>query len=55
MMGERTVMQEALFYSFMLLLDERNDPARYPAALERLRKYNGRAEGYEPLTEQSAR
>lgn len=46
-------LPEALFYSFMLLLDERNDPARYPAALERLRKYNGRAEGYEPLTEQA--
>lgn len=44
-------LPESIFYSFMLLLDERNDPARYPAALERLRKYNGRAEGYEPIAD----
>lgn len=44
-------LPQSLFYSFMGLLDERTDPQRYPAALERLRKYNGSAEGYEPITE----
>jgi Bacterial protein of unknown function (DUF885) len=42
-----------LFGSFQSLLDPRNDPERYPAALERLRKYNGSAEGYNPITEQA--
>ena len=40
-----------LFNSFNTLLDPRNDKARYAAALERLRKYNGRADGYTPITE----
>lgn len=44
-------LSEALFFSFRSLLDPRNDPARYPAALERLRKYTGRADGYRPITE----
>ena len=44
-------LPEFLFYSFRLLLDERNDPARFPAALERLRKYNGQAKGYKPVAE----
>ncbi len=46
-------LPQDLFTAFRLLLDPRNDSARFPAALERLRKYNGRAEGYEPLTEQA--
>ena len=39
-----------LFGSFQALLDPRVDRARYPAALERLRKYTGREPGYEPIT-----
>ena len=39
-----------LFSSFQRLLDPRVDKARYPAALERLRKYTGREAGYEPIT-----
>jgi uncharacterized protein (DUF885 family) len=44
-------LSQSLFYGFRSLLDPRVDPARYPAALERLRKYTGKAEGYTPLTE----
>ncbi len=40
-----------LFSSFQRLLDPRVDKARYPAALERLRKYTGRESGYEPITQ----
>ncbi len=40
-----------MFQSFRSILDPRNDKARYPAALERLKKYNGKAKGYEPVTE----
>lgn len=39
------------FHSFQSLLDPRNDPARYPAALERLKKYNGKAKGFKPFTD----
>lgn len=39
-----------LFGSFQALLDPRVDRTRYPAALERLRKYTGREPGYEPIT-----
>ncbi len=39
-----------LFGSFQALLDPRVDRSRYPAALERLRKYTGREPGYEPIT-----
>jgi len=39
-----------LFSSFQRLLDPRVDQARYPAALQRLRKYTGREPGYEPVT-----
>jgi hypothetical protein len=41
---------ETLFRSFETLLDPRVDASRYPAALERLRKYTGRAPGFEPIT-----
>jgi len=44
-------LSQSLFFGFRSLLDPRNDPARYPAALERLNKYTGQAKGYKPLTE----
>jgi Bacterial protein of unknown function (DUF885) len=46
-------LPEDLFRAFRALLDPRNDRARYPAALERLRKYTGRAGGFTPITEQA--
>ncbi len=46
-----TNLSQSLFNSFRSLLDPRNDEARYPAALERLNKYTGKAKGYEPITE----
>lgn len=42
-----------LFGVFRSLLDKRVDPARYPAALVRLKKYNGTAPGFAPATEQA--
>lgn len=44
-------LSQTLYFGFRSLLDPRNDPARYPAALERLKKYTGRAEGYRPMTD----
>jgi len=44
-------LPEALFRGFNSLLDPRVSKDRHPAALERLRKYSGRAPGYEPITE----
>jgi len=41
---------EILYGSFNSLLDPRNDKSRYPAALERLAKYTGQADGYIPLS-----
>lgn len=46
-------LHEGLFRNFNALLDPRNDASRYPAALERLRRYTGREQGYTPLTEQA--
>lgn len=46
-------MHEVMYSSFNSLLDPRNEKSRYPAALERLAKYVGSADGYEPLTEQA--
>ncbi len=40
-----------MFGSFNALLDPRNDDERYPAALERLRKYTGSEPGYSPIIE----
>jgi len=40
-----------LFQSFNALLDERVDARRYPAALQRLKKYTGSEYGYRPITE----
>ncbi|GAB3276487.1 DUF885 domain-containing protein [Parahaliea aestuarii] len=42
-----------LFNSFRSLLDPRVDRKRYPAALERLAKYTGQADGVTPITEQA--
>ena len=44
-------LSETLFYGFRALLDPRTDASRYPAALTRLAKYTGRAEGFTPITE----
>lgn len=44
-------LSQGMFHGFQDLLDPRNDPARYPAALERLKKYTGKAKGYEPITD----
>ena len=44
-------LSQTLFFGFRSLLDPRTDSARYPAALVRLKKYTGRANGYEPITE----
>jgi len=44
-------LSQNLFFGFRALLDPRTDPERYPAALIRLKKYTGLAEGYTPLTE----
>ncbi|MEJ8569804.1 DUF885 domain-containing protein [Elongatibacter sediminis] len=43
-------LPQTLYFGFRALLDPRNNPERYPAALERLSKYTGRADGFEPLT-----
>lgn len=44
-------LSQYLFFAFRNQLDPRSEPARYPAALVRLKKYTGIAAGYEPLTE----
>jgi hypothetical protein len=44
-------LHQALFYGFSGLLDPQTDAQRYPAALQRLRKYTGQAMGHQPLTE----
>ena len=44
-------MPQTIFYGMRGLLDPQVDPARYPAAISRLRKYAGLEEGYEPITE----
>jgi uncharacterized protein (DUF885 family) len=44
-------LSQTLFYSFRALLDPRADANRYPAALTRLEKYTGKADGYTALTE----
>jgi len=44
-------LSQTMYNSFRSLLDPRNDPARYPAALSRLSKYAGQAMGTTPLTE----
>ncbi len=44
-------LPQALFQGFNSLLEPRVGKERYPAALARLRKYTGRAPGYEPITQ----
>jgi hypothetical protein len=39
-----------LFTGFQTLLDPRVARSRYPAALERLKRYTGAAQGYQPIT-----
>ena len=44
-------LSQTMFYGFRALLDPRADAGRYPAALTRLARYTGKAEGYVPITE----
>jgi hypothetical protein len=44
-------MHRVTFGSFNALLDPRNDKERYLKALDRLRKYTGTEDGFEPMTE----
>jgi len=44
-------LSQTMFFGFRALLDPRTDPSRYPAALVRLAKYTGKAEGFTPITE----
>lgn len=44
-------LSQAVYFGFRSLLDPRNDPARFPAALDRLKKYTGQADGFRPLTD----
>lgn len=44
-------LPQALFGGFNTLLESRVSKDRYPAALQRLRRYNGRADGREPIAQ----
>jgi len=44
-------LSQTMFYGFRALLDPRTDASRYPAALVRLARYTGKAEGFTPITE----
>jgi len=44
-------LSQNLFYGFRGLLDPRTDASRYPAALTRLARYTGMADGFTPITE----
>ena len=44
-------MSQTMFFGFRALLDPRAEASRYPAALTRLAKYTGKAEGFTPITE----
>lgn len=44
-------LSQTIYFGFQGLLDPRNDPSRFPAALERLQKYTGQAEGTVPITQ----
>ncbi len=46
-------VSQMVFQGIRGLLDPQVPAERYPAAIERLRKYAGLADGYEPLTEQA--
>jgi uncharacterized protein (DUF885 family) len=43
-------LPQAIYGGFQQLLDKRTAPARYPAALLRLKRYIGADSGYEPIT-----
>ena len=42
-------LPQNMFFGFRALLNPQTDPSRYPAAIERLKKYTGQAEGYESI------
>lgn len=42
-------LPQSIFYSIRAQLDPQVDPARRPAALERLKKYTGMVKGFEPI------
>ena len=44
-------LSQTMFFGFRALLDPRAEASRYPAALTRLAKYTGKAEGFTPITE----
>jgi len=44
-------LSQTMFFGFRALLDPRAEASRYPAALVRLAKYTGKAEGFTPITE----
>ncbi len=55
-LNEKYVLQyynlsQIIYTGFQALLDPRNDPQRFPAALERLQKYTGQAAGTVPITQ----
>jgi len=44
-------LSQTMFFGFRALLDPRAVASRYPAALTRLARYTGKAEGFTPITE----
>jgi hypothetical protein len=46
-------MSQTIFYGVRGLIDPQVSRERYPAAIERMEKYAGLADGYEPITEQA--
>ena len=44
-------LSQTLYFGFQSLLDPRNDPERYAAALERLARYTGTVPGTTPITQ----
>ncbi|HEX6928999.1 MAG TPA: DUF885 domain-containing protein [Gammaproteobacteria bacterium] len=48
-------LPQALFYSISSLIDPQVDKSRYPAALVRMRKYTGMADGYTSVFEHAKR
>lgn len=46
-------LNQTIFFGVRGIVDPQNDRSRYPAAIERIKKYAGLVEGYEPLTEQA--
>lgn len=46
-------LNQTIFFGVRGIIDPQNDRSRYPAAVERIRKYAGLVDGFEPLTEQA--